>query len=422
MTSPPLAPPQITLDDIVDARERARSLVRHTPLLHSAALSEMTGCDIWFKAECLQRTGSFKVRGAGNRIALLTAAERQRGVVAASAGNHAQGVAIAASAAGVEATIVMPTIAPLAKVEATRSYGAQVVLVGQDYAAAAEYAHEVSERAAGPILIHAFNDAAVIAGQGTLGLEILEDTPDVANVVIPVGGGGLAGGTGLALKTQNPAIKVYGVQAAAARGVAQSLIEGRLVSITPGATLADGVAVSQPGELTLPLLQRHLDGMATVDEEEISQAIVFMLERSKLVVEGAGAIGVAAAMHAKLKLKGKTVIVLTGGNLDINVLARIVEHGLTHAGRYFDLRVGLDDRPGRLSQLLQSIADGGANVISVEHQRAGIDLAVGRVAVDLILEVRSRTHGEELVGSLCKSGFVRTTDDKSLHLVPADWQ
>jgi threonine dehydratase len=413
--------PGITLADVQSARERTASLVRRTPLVHSAALSRITGCDIWLKAECLQRTGSFKVRGAANRIALLSDEERERGVVAASAGNHAQGVAVAASAAGVEASIIMPTLAPLAKVEATRSYGADVVLFGQDYGAAAEYAHEVAERPGGPVLIHAFNDPIVVAGQGSLGLEVLEDLPDVANVVIPVGGGGLAGGVALAIKERRPSVKVFGVQAAAAPGVHDSYKARRICHVPPRPTIADGVAVAEPGEVTLPLLTRYLDDMVTVDEEAISQAIVFLLERSKLMVEGAGAIGVAALMRENLAIDGPTVIVLTGGNLDINVLARIVEHGLTHAGRYFELKVGLDDRPGRLSHLLQLIADSGANVITVEHQRAGVDLPVGRVEVDLLLEVRSPAHGAEVMDDLCQSGFARSAEGGPLHVVPADW-
>lgn len=412
----------ITLAEIKAARTRTASLVRRTPMVHSAALSKLSGCDVWFKTECLQRTGSFKVRGAGNRLAMLSPGERERGVVAASAGNHAQGVAVAAAAAGIEATVVMPTNAPLAKVEATRSYGADVVLVGHDYAEAAEYANEVAERENGPVLVHAFNDAAVIAGQGTLGLEILEDLEEVANVVIPVGGGGLAGGVALAIKERHPAVRILGVQAAAAQGAIESLAAGKLIACPPGVTLADGVAVAAPGELTLPLLARYIDGMSAVSEEEISQAIVFLLERSKLMVEGAGAVGVAALLHEQLKVEGPTVVVLTGGNLDINVLARIVEHGLSHAGRYRQLKIGLDDKPGRLSQLLQMVAEAGANVINVEHQRAGVGLAVGRVEVDLLLEVRSRGHGEEVVEHLKKGGFKTADRDGFLHFIPSEWE
>jgi threonine dehydratase len=409
----------VPLEEIQAARERTRSLVRVTPVVHSAALSQQAGCDIWFKAESLQRTGSFKVRGAGNRIALLSDAERERGVVAASAGNHAQGVAVAAASARVEATIVMPTTAPIAKVEATRGYGADVVLVGQDYASAADYAREVAGRPMGPILIHAFNDPMVVAGQGTLGLELLEQLPDLETVLIPVGGGGLAGGVASAIKQQRPQVRVFGIQAEAAPGVAESVASGRIISKQTKPTLADGVAVAAPGEVTLPLLRTQLEEIVTVGEEEISQAMVFLLERAKLVVEGAGALGVAAVMHGKVKPAGLTAIVLTGGNLDINVLARAVEHGLTHAGRYRQLHVGLDDRPGRLSSLLQLVADAGANVISVEHHRAGVVLEVGRVEVDLVLEVRSRSHGEEVVEELCRGGFERT--EGHLNLVPRDW-
>ncbi|MPZ23900.1 MAG: threonine ammonia-lyase [Dehalococcoidia bacterium] len=412
----------LSLADLRAARERFGALVRRTPLLHSTALSRSLRSEVFLKAENLQHTGSFKVRGASNRIALLSDEQRDSGVVAASAGNHAQGIAVVATASGVEATIVMPTTAPLAKVEATRSYGADVILVGRDYKEAAEYAREVAGRASGPTLIHAFNDAAVIAGQGTLGIELLEDLPDVDNVLIPVGGGGLAGGMALAFKTLAPRVRVYGVQASAASAVAQSFAAGQIVSSDPGATLADGIAVSAPGPLTFPLITRYLDGMITVDEEQISQAIVFLLERSRLIVEGAGAVGVAAILGGHFSEKGKTAVVLTGGNLDINVLARIVEHGLTHAGRYFRLRVGLDDRPGRLSQLLQLVADNGANVITVGHQRAGVDLPVGRVEVELLLEARSSAHCDEIMAALAQGGFRRReAPGSSVLFVPATW-
>ena len=420
VTAVPEAQGLVTLADVVEARNRSAGLARHTPLIHSAALSTLGGVDVWLKAENLQRTGSFKVRGAANRIALLSNSERERGVVAASAGNHAQGVAIAANAARIDATIVMPVGASLAKGEATRGYGASVILFGRDYAEAVEYATEIAARPGGPLLIHAFNDPAVIAGQGTIALELLEDMPDLANVVIPVGGGGLAGGIAMALKEQAPAIKVYGVQAAAATAAIDSVASGALVTTPPRATLADGIAVACPGEQTLPLLSRYIDGMVAVDEEAISQALVFMLERSKLMVEGAGVVGVAALISGKLKLTGATAIVLSGGNLDINVLARIVEHGLTHAGRYRAIRVGLDDLPGRLAALLQLLADSGANVMNVEHRRAGVDWQVGRVEVELLLELRSSEHGDELEDALRVGGFAPAGDAEGL-FVPAEW-
>jgi threonine dehydratase len=413
--------PSLTLTHVREARERTANLVRRTPLLHSAALSKASGCEVWFKAENLQRTGSFKVRGAGNRIALLGEEERARGVVAASAGNHAQGVAVAASAARVEATIVMPTGAALAKVEATRSYGADVILFGNDYAEAAAYAQEIADRPSGPVVIHAFDDEAVIAGQGTLGLEILDDLPEADCVVIPVGGGGLAAGTALAIKSRRPQTRVYGVQARAAPAVVESIARGEKVTVAPRSTLADGIATSAPGELTLPLLKRYLDGVVSVDEEAISQAIVFLLERSKLVVEGAGAVGLAALMRGAIEAGGDTVVVLSGGNLDVNVLARIVEHGLTHAGRYLALRIGLDDRPGRLSELLQLIAGTQANVMNVEHRRAGVDLQVGRVEVELLLEIRSRSHGDEVVMAL-QSGGYSAADVDGRSFEPSSWR
>ncbi|HZP57472.1 MAG TPA: threonine ammonia-lyase [Dehalococcoidia bacterium] len=410
----------ITIADIEAARTRFGSFVRRTPLLPSSSLGRLTGGEVWLKAESLQHTGSFKVRGAMNRIALLSPDERRRGVVAASAGNHAQGVAVAARAHGVGATIVMPVTTPLAKVEATRGYGADVVLCGDSY----ECAHSEAERIArdrGLTMIPAYDDAAVIAGQGTLGLEIVEDLPDVDLVLVPVGGGGLAAGIGVALRAKAPAARIVGVQVEAAPGVARSLEARALHPVPPAPTIAEGVAVAGPGEITFPLLRRVLDGVVLVGEDDVAQAIVYLLERAKLVVEGAGAVGVAALLSGLAPVKGQRVVaLLSGGNVDINMLARVVEHGLMRAGRYFSLTVGMDDRPGQLAELAELIAGTGANVLSVAHHRFGIALPVGRVEVVLLLEVRNRDHGVEVERALAAHGFVRNAE-AGPQFVPADW-
>lgn len=410
----------ITIDDIRAARGTFGASVRRTPLLPSNTLSALFAADVRLKAENLQHTGSFKIRGASNRIAALNEGERGRGVIAASAGNHAQGVAVAAKSRGVRATIVMPATAPLAKVEATRDYGAEVVLHGESYdAARAEAERIAAERSL--VMIPAFDDPLIVAGQGTVGLEIAEDLPDVEVVVVPVGGGGLAAGIGVAIRAMAPRARVIGVQAEAALGVKRSLEAGHRVSVACAPTIADGIAVSGPGDVTFPLLQRVLDDVVMVDEDEIAQAMVLLLERSKLVAEGAGAAGVAALMSHKIDVAGKRVaVVISGGNVDINMLARVVEHGLMQAGRYFSLTVGLDDKPGQLALLATLFSECGANVLSVAHHRFGIDLPVGRVQVVLLLEVRNHAHADDVAAALERAGFVRRGEGAP-DFVPKVW-
>jgi threonine dehydratase len=412
---------QITIDDVRAARAHFGDAVRRTPLLRSTALSAISGGDVWLKAENLQATGSFKLRGAMNRLAALTAQERDRGVVAASAGNHAQGVAVAAREHGVAATIVMPRTTPLAKVEATRDYGATVVLCGDSYADARTEAQNIaSDR--GVTVIPAFDDPLIVAGQGTAGLEIIEDLPDVDVVVVPVGGGGLAGGIGVVMRALRPGARVIGVQVEAAPGAQRSMAEGRPVAVACGPTIAEGVAVEGPGEVTFPLLRACVDEIAVVGEDEIAQAIVLLLERAKLVVEGAGAVGVAALMSHRIDVTGKrAAVVLSGGNVDINMIARVVEHGLMQAGRYYSLTVGLDDKPGQLALLAELLSHTGANVLSVAHHRFGIALPVGRVQVVLLLEVRNHAHADEVRDALAASGFVRGGAGEPEY-VPAAWR
>lgn len=412
---------RVTFDDIRAARERASGLARRTPLLPSSALSAATGAHVSLKCENLQRTGSFKIRGAANRIAALSPEERARGVIAASAGNHAQGVAVAAREHAVRATIVMPHTTPLAKVEATRGYGADVLLHGDSYEDAR---HECERRAGehGAMIIPAFDDPLIIAGQGTVGIEIAEELAGVSLVVVPVGGGGLAAGVAIAVKALVPAARVIGVQVEAAPGAARSRAAGRVLDIAPEPTIAEGIAVAGPSALTHELLQRYVDDIVLVDEDDVAEAMVLLLERSKLVVEGAGAASVAALMSARVRARGERVCaVLSGGNADINMIARVVEHGLTTAGRYYSLTVGLDDKPGQLAQLSEIFAEAGANILSVSHQRFGIALPVGRVHVALLLEVRNREHAAVVQKALAAHGFRRGAAGEPEY-VPTAWE
>lgn len=397
--------PDVTLADIRAAAARLRGIAMRTPMLHSRYLSELTGADINLKAECLQRTGSFKVRGASNMIALLTAEERARGVIAVSAGNHAQGVAVASRAAGIAATVVMPQTATLAKVEATRGYGARVIQAGRTFADAAALMQQIAEERRLTI-VPPFDDPRIIAGQGTLGIEIAQEVPDVDLVLVPVGGGGLISGIAVAARALAPRARIVGVQAAAVPGAAESFRLAEPTTAYHHDTIADGIAVATPGAITFAHFIRLVDDIVTVDEESITQAIVSLLERSKLVVEGAGAVGVAALLNGAVKpMGGRVVVVLSGGNLDLNLLGRIVEHGLAHAGRYLALRVLIVDRPGQLARVLSVIGDAGANVLDIEHHRTAPQLSFGRVEVELLLETRNQAHAEEVSHALESAGY-----------------
>jgi threonine dehydratase len=413
------------LTDLAEVRAVSAAVYRVaqvTPCLHSHALSESFGAPVHLKAECLQRTGSFKVRGAAARISRLSAAERARGVVTASAGNHAQGVAVAARQAGVAAKVVMPVNAALAKVQATRAYGAEVVLHGADFAEASAKADELA-REQGLTMVSAFDDDAVIAGQGTVGIEVAEQCPDAGLALVPVGGGGLIAGVAAALKSLRPGMRVVGVQAAAAPATFRAFRSGSAEAVHPRPTLADGVAVPQPGRLTLPLLRRYVDDIVTVEEEAIAQAIVLLLERTKLVTEGAGALGVAALVSGVVKAgPAPVVVLLSGGNIDINVLSSVVQHGLQHAGRYLMLTVELEDRPGTLAGLLALVADAGANVLEVSHIRQGVHLPVRGVEVRLLLETRDQAHVDEIEAALLAAGYVQTTLEPGARAYrPASW-
>ena len=384
-----------TLAEIEAARERIGPLARVTPAYSSETLSRRSGRPVMLKAENLQRTGSFKIRGAVNKIATLTEGERAAGVVTASAGNHGQAVALAAREAGVAATVFMPQDAPMAKVDATRSYGAEVVLVGEGFDEADVAAQERVE--AGATLVHAFEDEVVIAGQGTLGLEIAEQVGELETLVVPIGGGGLASGIALALNELRPEVKIVGVQAETCAPFAGG---GEL-----GHTIADGIAVKKPGELTRRILADRLDDIVTVSDREIAQAIVLLLERVKLVVEGAGAASVAALLGGKVQGNGPACALLSGGNIDATLLIEIARHGLTQAGRFLVIRAKIDDRPGALARLLALIADERVNVLSVEHHREGIDLPVIGTEVELTLATRDEEHCHELLERLAEWGY-----------------
>ncbi len=384
-----------TFAQIEAARGRIGRLARVTPVYSSEALSRRSGRSVVLKAENLQRTGSFKIRGAVNRIAALTNDERAAGVVTASAGNHGQAVALAAREAGVKATVFMPEDAPMAKVDATRSYGADVVLGGEGFDEANDAAQERVD--AGATFIHAFEDESVIAGQGTLGLEIAEQVGELETVVVPIGGGGLASGISLALKELRPEVKIVGVQA---ENCAPFAGDGE-----PGHTIADGIAVKVPGELTSRILEDRLDRVVTVSDREIAQAIVLLLERVKLVVEGAGAASVAALLGGKVPGEGPALALLSGGNIDATLLIEIARHGLTQAGRFLVMRTRLDDRPGALARLLGLIADERVNVLSVDHHREGMDLPVTGTEVELTLSMRDDEHCDELLARLAEWGY-----------------
>jgi threonine dehydratase len=386
-----------TLADVEAARTRlAGKGVRVTPLYASETFGRMIGRPVHLKAETLQRTGSFKIRGAVNKIASLSEAERKAGVVAASAGNHGQAVAWAAREAGIEATIFMPAETPMAKVEPTRNYGARAELTGATFedAVTAATAH-VEET--GATFIHPFEDPVVIAGQGTIGLELVEQLPEVETVVIPVGGGGLGSGIALTLRALKPDVRLVGVQAASCAPFAGGTQFGY--------TIAEGIAVKHPGELTLRLLGDLLESVVTVTDEEISQAIVLLTERAKLVVEGAGAAAVAALLAGRVPGEGPTVAILSGGNIDPTLLIQVMRHGLTLAGRYLVVRTRIADRPGELAKLLALFAEEHANVVSIEHHREGMDTPVTQSEVEATLLTRDQEHCTAIIYAMRQRGY-----------------
>jgi threonine dehydratase len=385
-----------TLADLEAAQARIAGIARVTPVYPSETLSRRAGRTVQLKAENLQRTGAFKIRGAVNMIATLTDEERAAGVIAASAGNHGQAVAWAAREAGIAATVFMPQDSPMAKVDATRNYGAQVELVGAGFDESMAAAQERVD-STGATFVHAFEDERVIAGQGTIGLELVEQLPGLGTVVVPIGGGGLAAGIAIALRALKPEVHIVGVQAA---------------NICPFAggtehryTIAEGIAVKQPGTLTSAILGELLDEVVTVTDEQISQTIVLLLERTKLLVEGAGAAPVAALLADKVPGDDEACVILSGGNIDPSLLIQVMRHGLTQAGRFLVVRTRLGDRPGELIKLLQLVAEERANVVSVEHHREGMRLPIGQTEVELTLAMRDEAHCEELRAALTERGY-----------------
>jgi threonine dehydratase len=385
-----------TLTDIEEASRRLAGIARVTPVYGSETFSRLAGREVHLKAENLQRTGSFKIRGAVNKISLLSETERAAGVVAASAGNHGQAVAWAAREAGIGATVFMPEESPMAKVEATVNYGADVELVGEGFDEALAAALELVEER-GATFVHAFDDPHVIAGQGTIGLELAEQVGEIEVVVIPVGGGGLASGVALALRERRPDVRLIGVQPATCAPFTGSSEHGF--------TIAEGIYVKRPGELTSAILGDLLDGFVTVTDEEISHAIVLCLERTKLVVEGAGAAGLAALVTGKIEGTGPATTILSGGNIDPTLLISVMRHGLTLAGRYLVVRTRLVDRPGELIKLLSLVASEHGNVISVEHHREGMDVPVTESEVELTLSMRDNEHCKALLRAMRDAGY-----------------
>lgn len=401
----------LTLRDIEAARRRIRDHIFTTPCARSEYFSRHLGCEAWFKLENLQMTGAFKERGALNRLMLLSPEERARGVITASAGNHAQAVSYHAGRLGIPATIVMPEATPLIKVSSTRSHGAKVILHGANFDESLVKALALCEEAKSTF-IHPFDDEAIIAGQGTVGLELLEQNPFLEVVIVPIGGGGLIAGIACAMKEVNPRVRIIGVETQALPKMQASLAAGKVVTVDVGRTIADGIAVRTPGKLTFPMVQKYVDEVVTVDDEEIANAILLLLEREKTVAEGAGAAGLAAAVNRKIDLEGRKVAMLIGGgNIDVNVISRIIERGLVKDGRLVRLTVLVTDRPGALARLLNGIAQQQANVVEIHHNRAFIKSPLGDTAVELVLETRGSHHIEEIVAALTSQGYAVVRDE-----------
>jgi len=390
--------------EIEAAKVKVDQAIFRTPMIVSDALSHLTGKEVYLKLENLQKTGSFKIRGAYHKLSRLNPSMRKRGVIAASAGNHAQGVALASSLLGVRSTMVMPQGASLAKQMATRSYGGEVILYGQDVDEALRYAKGLAGKE--KAFIHPYDDEEVIAGQGTLGLEILEEVPDVEGIIVPVGGGGLISGIATIVKKRRPRVKIIGVQSSHVPSALASLRKKRIVEVEAEPTLADGIAVRRVGEITFPIIQKRVDEIVTVEEDEIASAILLLMERKRIVAEGAGATPVAALLSKQVKIKPrKLVLVISGGNIDVHLLDRIIEKGLTQTGRMARLEVFLRDVPGSLSKLTGLVAQHHANILHIIHERAAMDIPIGFSKVILILETRGPDQIREIKKGLKEKGY-----------------
>ena len=393
----------LTLDKVYQAAFVLKDVARKTDLIYSQKLSGKS--EIYLKTENLQVTGSFKLRGAYYKISQLTDEQKKAGIIACSAGNHAQGVALAATKMGIKSVICMPDGAPISKVEATKALGAEVVLVPGAYDDAYARACQICEET-GATMIHPFNDDEVIAGQGTIGLEILEQLPDVEAIIVPVGGGGLVAGVAYAVKQLNPNVKVYGVQAERAPSMAKSREAGEAITLPKVSTFADGIAVKRPGDITFAMNQQYVDDVVTVSEDEVATAILALIEKQKLIAEGAGAVSVAAAMFGKLPIEGKKVVCLvSGGNIDVNILSRVITRGLVTTGRTANLQIALEDKPGQLLGVSTIISRCGGNVVSVHHERSDANMAVASCILHIGMETRDFEQIEEIKAELKKAGF-----------------
>lgn len=398
----------LSLDKIYHAAFVLKNVARKTDLIKATKLYDK--CDLYLKTENLQETGSFKLRGAYYKISQLTDEEKARGIIACSAGNHAQGVAMAAAHNGIKAMICMPDGAPISKIEATKQLGADICLVKGAYDDAYAHALRIQEET-GATFIHPFNDDEVIAGQGTIGLEILDELEDVDAVVVPVGGGGLISGVAYAVKHLNPNIKVYGVQAAGSASMHESIVAGKPVMLENAATFADGIAVKQPGDITFGIVSEYVDEIVTVTEDEIAASILALIEKQKVIAEGAGAVAVTAVMFDKLPVEGKKVAcVVSGGNIDVNILSRVITRGLVTSGRNANLTIALTDKPGQLQEVSEIIADCGGNVVAVHHDRADANMAITSCFLKIALETRDHDQINEIKNRLSHAGFTLVTE------------
>ncbi|UOF02788.1 threonine ammonia-lyase [Bdellovibrio reynosensis] len=395
---------KVTFADIEKARELLKDVINNTELSHSTSASKLLNSEVYFKFENTQRTGSFKFRGAFNKISNLTPEEKARGVVASSAGNHAQGVALSASLAGVKSTIVMPENASISKASATRAYGANVVLKGEIYDEAFEYAKKL-ESENGYTFVHPYQDPHVIAGQGTIGIEIMERLPNLDTIIIPIGGGGLISGIALAAKTLNPKVRIIGVQSDRSPGMAHLFKKEPLTNVKRSPTIADGIAIKNPSQIMYDsFISNYVDEVVTVSDDEIAEAIVFLMERAKTVAEGSGAAAMAAAMSRNLNLGKQCCVIISGGNIDLNIVSKIIDRGQILRGRLYEMSVIVDDLPGNLSRLTQAIANEKANILEVRHDRVSKGLSLRETRIDFVLETSSIEHVEKIKRALEQTG------------------